>query len=260
MTSLRQRLLQLADDDIYQLWRWGHNNDRCFISMRPLSERRRYIRLEKLSLGYSGKRLEQTFSAIKNHTAPSFEAVPNSPKSKREVEFLEWQQELKRSALNAIHNGTLFGLGFVVPRGIDDIPTLVPPDLWRNIDLGFKSNEFKRDGLKIVDVKVCYVNWLNKFEETQITTGSPQQSLLANPVGRPSKALLIEEAFYIAANTRRLNLHVPMNSNYPVIRDIIQKYWPDEYADGKGLGEEAMRKVISPLFKEELKRHQRLSE
>ena len=105
---------------------------------------------------------------------------------------------------------------------------------------------FAEDGSPIDPDEVVYKSPLYQTEQ--------DEDQLPRPSGRPSLGLEIEAAYKELRGTAEIDFDAPKKRLYEPIREKVREHKRDPSLK-KGLQDEAIRKVISPLFEVDKNRH-----
>lgn len=155
----------------------------------------------------------------------------------RAAQFSDLNTQLKRQLLHWLSSEILIALGFSYPRQPDDLPCLIPIDLWAQ-SVGWDKSKVEGNGLRIDAVRILHPQWIGGTESTE-SSKSP---------GRPSKVPMILEAYESLLGSQKIDFSAPKKSAVRQIRDWISTNHPDQFENGKGLGDEVIRRTIAERF------------
>jgi len=143
--------------------------------------------------------------------------------------------------LGLLQAETLQGYGYALPRRVEDMPVLIPEDVWFG-EVDWESSTVTGGGLSFASVRVA------SSSETVDTDLISIVTMSLPTAGRPSKKDLILEAFEYGIQEGLLDFTNSNAVTYHKIRQIIEELKPDEYSGGKGLQDGAMQKHLAQLI------------
>lgn len=183
--------------------------------------------LENVDKGVTG------FDALKDVVDPS---------SSYRNEEKELKKQLKDNILRYVSKGILVGYGFSSPRNVEDVPQLVPNDLWAEY-WHSTGNTLTSGSLTMENIRVARKELIN--DQLSLAKGDHEE---IRPAGRPSRKNQIIDAFHILADEGEIDFSKPKTHCYALIRNRVLTQYPEENDGEKGLGDKAIQKHISPLF------------
>lgn len=142
--------------------------------------------------------------------------------------------------LKGLRTEQLFGLGFVVPRDLEDIPKPVPSDLWGG-EINWHKGIVVAQELRMESVRVV---------NREILLPPPSQNDASQ--GRPSRSEDTIRAFEELWEMGKISLKPPMRKNYPIIRQYVMERYPNKDNDDTGLSDNVMQGLINPLIKKKI--------
>ncbi|MBF0169332.1 MAG: hypothetical protein HQL45_17130 [Alphaproteobacteria bacterium] len=152
------------------------------------------------------------------------------------------EADLYSAFFQGIRTGRLKAYGYQVPRSVNDNPKEVPKDLW-GCEVLWDKSEIEGNGLKMSGVRVVRVD-----PSLSLPMLEMHEKPVLKKLGRPSKVPLIEEAFNELAREGTVSDQPRLAPLISVVRAKVHALHPELKGDMKGLGEEAIRKTIRPLF------------
>lgn len=168
------------------------------------------------------------------------------------IEFTGHIESLKKEVIRYVRDGWLIALGYPMPRQAADPPQIIPDDVWVG-KIDWQKSEIKGNGLHFVSVRIS----IYRTSKGCVLEHAPQQpetiQLIAAPtprIGRPSYKRVIKEAYDYLKSQNLIDHEHPMTACYPLIRDYLAKAYPARAGQYLDMANEAIRPVISPLYKE----------
>jgi hypothetical protein len=149
---------------------------------------------------------------------------------------------LNAQLLQALRAGDLIAYGFEAPRGLDDRPRLLSPDLWKSVNLP-KGTELREKGLHLIELRVA--TRAAKRESQGLPATSPGHS---QPPGRPGVAPDIRAAFEALHAQGKIDAARPARSHFAMVRDWLIEHRPNMATSPKHIKDETIRRHFSPLF------------
>lgn len=165
------------------------------------------------------------------------------------------RDEIRDNLLVCIESGQFIAIGYVLPRKHDDLPVEIPIDLWEG-KIDWKDSAVSGHGLDYSAVRIISANWLIKSQEIiaplQI---APPLAILpgvgsAKP-GRPSMEKFIKIAYEELKKLVEIDFLGRQISAIRQVREAVKAKFPNDANDDRGLGDEAIRRVICEDFRRE---------
>jgi hypothetical protein len=135
-----------------------------------------------------------------------------------------------------LQSGALMAIGFALPRRPDDFPHIVPKSLLIVSRMTIKGNKAEGEGLIFEAIRVASAQ-----------TGTLQIVSKSAP-GRPSSRNLIKHAYEACCVEGLIEFDEPQLRAIEKVQEWIKAQRPNDYGHGRGLGVEAIRKVIGNDF------------
>ena len=146
-------------------------------------------------------------------------------------------------------DGSWYATGLRTPIDPNKHSEHIPAHLWDVLNINFEANTASGGGLEYVRLWV----YEGEYERRLTAAPSPRTAdLLAGKAdgaikaGRPTRKGDIEAAYLHLLGAKRINFDAPKTRLYEPIRETIRG--DKSNSNLYGLGDEAIRKVISPLF------------
>ncbi len=172
---------------------------------------------------------------IRDKTYPSL-----WPKNAQRIWF-----QLRQSFEGCLVSGELVGTGYVNPMGLEDSPTIIPADKWSVLDLNYQKATANGGGLTITGIRIFRAD-------------AAQVAAKHKKVGRPSCRDEIKTAYETLRDDEKVDYAARLNCLFEPIRAKVREMRGDPGLT-KGLGDQAIRICITPLFEEDKQRIQKSS-
>lgn len=152
------------------------------------------------------------------------------------------QSDIKAS----IASGELLAIGFELPRRLSHSPIVIS-DQVDNGKYNFQKSEIETPSLKFVEVRV-----LHSTQASELIPASERQNTTP---GRPSYEDAITHAIEELIRGSGIDVGGTAKQHFPSIREKALNYAERNGLDIKTIGDEAIRKRFSPIFKELRRNH-----
>ncbi|MBE7638691.1 MAG: hypothetical protein JJ879_14150 [Sneathiella sp.] len=150
------------------------------------------------------------------------------------------KESIQTEMFRALKARKVLAYGYDYPRKASDQAQEVPEELWSSFN-DWSKDSLSTNGLRMDAIRLIPINWISKAP-------SPDPAPKASP-GRPSRKDQILTAFEALDQEGKINRGNSMHSHCDLIREWILRHYPDESEQTKGLGDQIIRKTISPVFK-----------
>lgn len=153
---------------------------------------------------------------------------------KKASEFSEYEKEIFQNLYEKIQSGHLLAIGYMEPVGGSDVPDLIP------------SNFGPPQAFSLEHSSVTFQE--ARFSHVRIAENPKHNSeIVDKPVGRPSRKQEIISAYIALRDVGDIDYSKTFKSHTELIRKTVRRRNPKLKHD-KGLGEEAIRLAVKPLF------------
>jgi len=164
-------------------------------------------------------------------------------------------KEIRENLLVRIESGQFIAIGYARPRNHGDLPVEIPIDLWEG-EIDWEGSAVSGHGLEYSAVRIIPKNWLAKLPEriTPLQIAPPSAILPEinrRKPGRPSSKKLIETAYEQLKKSGGIDFQESQIIVIRQIRETVKAIFPDNVDDDRGLGDEAIRKMIYKDFRRE---------
>ncbi|MRU14962.1 hypothetical protein FDP25_05915 [Roseovarius sp. A21] len=162
-----------------------------------------------------------------------------------------------------LRKGTVVAVAYEAPRKLSDLPAEVPAEvICAAKSLDWETGTLKVSGLHLVELRFLPSQYAEEIRAvvppaTDVRASNQAEtepSEPTRPVGRPAIGPFIEEAFRALLKAGEIDLSTSMTSHYPLVRKWLENVRPEVITQPGMPGDEAIRKTISPLFKDAKKR------
>ncbi len=165
------------------------------------------------------------------------------------------RDEIREDLLVRIESGEYMAVGYSQPRKHGDFPVEIPIDIWEG-EIDWEKSTVKGNGLDYMAVRIIPRNSLTKITEKiallQIAPPSAIPRKINPPrIGRPSCRKIVEIAYEKLKQSGEIDFLAPQIFAIRQIRDAVTAMFPDDIKGDRGLGDEAVRKVICEDFRSE---------
>ena len=195
----------------------------------------------------SGIQADESIASYRSKVSTGFRTRREDDQRKR---ALFWQ--IRRAFQEKLVHGDLVAFGYNVPRSPYDERVRLPNDIWHErANLDWEASTAEADGLKFVSVLVFEASADLPEDLARESDGElplPQMAPRIAPGPLPL-APEIEKAYESLDDRNAIDYGQPINRLYKPIRKAVHEskgLGPEAYL--RGLGDETIRKVISPLF------------
>lgn len=160
--------------------------------------------------------------------------------------------KLKSNLLNKILSEKLIGLGFEPPIKTTSTPQIIPIHIWpqKITDFDWNKSSFSLNGIEFLKIRLIKktefkkaIKIVNKKEEIK----PPKLEVNDKLVGRPSRKKDIKDAYIFLRDKGKIYYSKAFKSHNEIIRETVRLLNP-ELENDKGLGNEAIRRTVKPLF------------
>lgn len=215
--------------------------------------------LQQAVFAFAPKSLSEAWAALQDQSATKAlelgaaeaGALQGSPLEKLQAAFDGPQKILTKRAdllkrmrwnlTEALRREILLGVAFEFPRALASTPVELHSDHWRGSS-AWDTGELNMDGLRFIEVRI-----LTPRRAAALLGGNPDGT--ARKPGRPSYAPDIEAAFHALHGSGKIDSNASMSSHYPAIRAWLQAHRPTSTPAPHKPGDEAIRRVVAPLFR-----------
>ncbi|MGC9953311.1 MAG: hypothetical protein ABSD21_03425 [Rhizomicrobium sp.] len=165
------------------------------------------------------------------------------------------RDEIRDNLLVCIESGQFIAIGYVLPRKHDDLPVEIPIDLWEG-EIDWKDSAVSGHGLDYSAVRIIPANWLIKSQEiiAPLQIAPPpaiSPELTRKSPGRPSMVKFIKLAYEELKKSGKIDFQEIQIIAVRQVRETVKAMFPDNVDDGRGLGDEAIRRVIFEDYQRE---------
>lgn len=152
--------------------------------------------------------------------------------------FLE---ESAKDVVSRTLSGELVGLGFERERNLEDIPVLLPSEVWK-WQVFWSHGEVHAEGLKFVEVRLLFASELNAAMRCPSKETKKQ--------GRPSVKPFVNQAIQALHQEGRIRLAESQASHYDAIRILAKQIASQSQTEIPNLSDETIRKYFGPMFQQ----------
>ncbi len=138
--------------------------------------------------------------------------------------------------------GALLAYGFALPRTVSDDPVRVPEELFQKRFLNRKQAGLSGHGLEFAAVRVIHPKWPEAIA-AEAAKLQPASSGQKSP-GRTSARDHITDAVRMLLSQGKIDPKAPHKTNIALVREFVLEQRQPELIDGKGLGDETIRRVL----------------
>jgi len=163
------------------------------------------------------------------------------------------RDEIRDNLLVRIEGGQFIAVGYALPRKHGDLPVEIPIDLWEG-EPDWNNSSISEHGLEYVAVQIVPAERLEKLPGNiallQIAPPSASPRKINPPrIGRPSCRKIIEIAYEKLKQSREIDYLAPQIIAIRQIRDAVIAVFLNDIEGDRGLGDEAIRRVICEDFR-----------
>lgn len=151
------------------------------------------------------------------------------------------EEEIKRQ----LAQGKLLGVGYVSPRTVSDVPSVIPADVWLLAKINCEKSEIQSGSLKFENVRIA------KLPKNSNPAAPAKLRLIGSkdidpprPIGRPSSRTDIFAAYQTLKAAGEIDYSKPMSHAYPKIRAVLF----EQHGTERGFQNEAIRLAIKDDF------------
>jgi hypothetical protein len=158
--------------------------------------------------------------------------------------------KLKEDLCKKVNKGHLLMIGYESPVKSSDFPVLIPLHVCVPLNMDLNESSISGNGLNFLSVRIVRKSIIKKagIISAKKEIDLPKYKIEKKKIGRPSIRKYIIEAYNRLDKDGQINPKMSINSHYEPIRSVVKKLAP-QFKDDKGMKDEAIRKVISPLFR-----------
>ncbi|SDH27582.1 hypothetical protein [Roseospirillum parvum] len=224
------------------LWHYGRHPARAFIEFAPSQLRKRY---EELNAEHWLSDLTPAFEAFKTDNPTeireAFE-VANKTMNDRLATTRECQETVRKYLMK----DALFGLGYVLPRSLEDSPKRVPAQAWATF-LNWSKDTLEHHGLAFAGIRIVSHHWENEISKRWRAEHMPPPEIEKPSRGRPSRKEQIEEAIRTLTADGALSPEMTVKGQIQLVRQRVLDLAPDDERESKGLGDEVIRRALKEV-------------
>jgi hypothetical protein len=179
------------------------------------------------------------------------EAIADECDSYAEFELYSQQvdseiSDMLQNVYEKIISGELIAFGFQFPIE-SEFPSQIPIYMWPPDFEDRDKSEIESNGIKFVKIRIIESSFLNQLKNIP---NLEIEEIKDKPVGRPSKRQKIIDAYLVLKQDEKIDYSKTFKSHIQAIRDTV-RYLNPNLENDKGLGAEAIRRTVKPLFDQE---------
>ncbi len=242
----------------YEIWRKGCPKEKAYIHFSSKDIQTKYNTLDQVISKQSRQKFSymcKAFFEVEDNSIEMQNAISQLNNTPEQLEYEKLQDQLQRQMLIHLKEDNFITLGFQKPRGVNDAPVALPLDVWNDYN-PWSGNSFHIGKTTIDDVRLTLRSSVMEYliEDTTLQSSSKDHLLTTVKVkeatkGRPSKKGIIQNAFDLGIEQGLIDCSQSNKTVFYKVEQIIKAEWPEEYEDGKGLGETPMRKYLTERLK-----------
>ncbi|SPF75220.1 hypothetical protein ALP8811_00206 [Aliiroseovarius pelagivivens] len=160
----------------------------------------------------------------------------------------EISSRMKSNLVKGCESGALRAFAFETPRKLEHTPVELPPSVWSG-HIDWARSQIKTGGLCFVEVRLISPKIAAEIEAKYL----PQEA----KSGRPAIEHHLRACVQEMANADLIDPTQSMRSHYDAVRVRYAAYANTHKLTKTNVGDEAIRKVFSPIYKD-LKENQKL--
>jgi len=163
--------------------------------------------------------------------------------------------EMRANLTAKIRSGELIAYGYLSPRNPADALRAIPPDVFEG-NIYWECSAVEGNGLRYFCVrvmpKIVVMQAPGNIGKSQNILPPPAEVNIGPPrIGRPSQREKIKSAYGKLKQSGEVDFFAPMIIAIRQVRRAAMAMIPDDIRDERGLGDEAIRKVIAEDFRKE---------
>lgn len=187
----------------------------------------------------TGVSLESVFSGLFPYAGkPTVTHAPDGHPRDAMYMLVPYEESFPEVRLK-LTTGNWVALGFRAPRSLNSKLEIIPSELCLHADFEIKHSTISGDGLAYVGVRLVHHSMLEDLDTS-----------LSHP-GRPSRREEIIAAYRVLREAGEIDFESPLSRLYRPIQITVAARLGIEVDELKGVGAEAIRKTVRPLFDED---------
>lgn len=158
------------------------------------------------------------------------------------------KEKLYKDLYEKIINGGLIAIGFKSPIK-SEFPILIPLHMWSPETIDINKSAISANNIGFVRVRIIKESAFEQIKNKQVLKKEfSLPEIKDQKTGRPSLKKEIIAAYVYLKETNQIDYLKPLKAHTELIQQTVQKLNP-EIKDTRGMKHEAIRRIISHLFK-----------